>query len=94
MIDEKGVKLFAEYLNNTDVKLEELHLEGNPLRNAGVMELFTILYYNSTILEINLNNTLCGNDPDLALLIARLMQTNTNLGAYYLNFNTFTEDGK
>jgi Ran GTPase-activating protein (RanGAP) involved in mRNA processing and transport len=93
MIDENGVKLFAEFLNSTEVKLEELNLEGNPLKNPGVIEMFTMLYYNTSILEINLNNTMCGNDPDLAILIAKVMQNNSNLGAYYLNFNKFTEEG-
>jgi Ran GTPase-activating protein (RanGAP) involved in mRNA processing and transport len=93
MIDENGVKLFGEFLNSTEIKLEVLNLEGNPLKNSGVMEMFTMLYYNTTILEINLNNTMCGNDPDLAILMAKVMQNNSNLGAYYLNFNNFTEEG-
>jgi len=93
MIDENGVKLFTEYLNSSECKLEVLNLQGNCLKNAGVSELFTILYYNNSIEEINLNNTMCGNDPDWALLSARLMQSNNTLGCYYLNFNTINNDG-
>lgn len=93
MIDENGVKQFSEYINSTDCKLEILNLQGNSLKNIGVSELLTIMYYNNSIEEINLNNTMCGNDSDLALLIARLIQTNTTLGCYYLNFNMFSNEG-
>jgi len=93
MIDENGVKCFTDYFNSSECLLEILNLQGNCLKNSGVSELLTILYYNSSIEEINLNNTLCGNDPDLALLIARLMQANTTLGCYYFNFNMFCNDG-
>lgn len=93
LIDENGVKLFTEYFNSSECKLELLNMQGNCLKNSGVSELLTILYYNNSIEEINLNNTMCGNDPDWALLIARLMQSNTTLCCYYLNFNMINNDG-
>ncbi len=68
-------------------------MQGNYLKNSGVSELLTILYYNNSVEEINLNNTMCGNDKDWALLISNLMQANTTLGCYYLNFNMINNDG-
>lgn len=92
-IDEHGAKIFTDIFNNPEIKLEELNLQGNPLKNAGITEILGLLYYNNTLKELNLNNTVIGNNPELALLIARLMISNTTLGAYYLNFNMITNEG-
>ncbi len=94
MMDENGPKLFTEYLYSSECKLEILNLQGNSLKTYGVSELFKILYYNGSIKEINLNNTMCGGDPDWAKLTAGLMLTNITLGCYYLNFNMTNNEGK
>lgn len=93
LIDENGIRLFDDFLSNPDTNLETLDLQGNQLKNGGVMELLKILFDNKNLTEINLNNTQFGNDPEVFNVMARLMQSNTKLGAYYLNFNSINDEG-
>lgn len=90
-IDENGVKYLQEFLAATGICLEKLILQGNPLKNAGMAQLINIIYDNTTLEEINLNNVLFGNSPETMKSLVSLMKSNTNLLAYSLKFNFITE---
>lgn len=93
-IDEKGVNYLDKFLSSTTT-LETLILQGNPLKNAGMSELISILYNNSSIEEINLNNVLFGNDPEgVVSNFANLMASNQTLIVYHIKFNFITDQGK
>jgi Ran GTPase-activating protein (RanGAP) involved in mRNA processing and transport len=93
-IDEKGVTSMEKFLRETTT-LETLILQGNPIKNAGMLDLISILYNNSSIEEINLNNVLFGNDPEgVVSNLANLMATNQTLIVYHIKFNFITDQGK
>jgi Ran GTPase-activating protein (RanGAP) involved in mRNA processing and transport len=93
-IDEKGVNYLDKFLSSTTT-LETLILQGNPLKNSGMSELISILYNNSSIEEINLNNVLFGNDPEgVVSNFANLMASNQTLIVYHIKFNFITDQGK
>jgi len=93
-IDENGVKHFSDYLSAQDIMLEKLVLQGNPLKNAGMAQLINIIYDNTSLEEINLNNVLFGNNPEVMQNLVSLMKQNTTLLAYSLKFNFITDQGK
>lgn len=93
-IDEKGVTTMDKFLRETTT-LETLILQGNPLKNPGILDLISILYNNSSIEEINLNNVHFGNDPDGVISnFANFMATNQTLIVYHIKFNFITDQGK
>lgn len=92
-IDENGVKCLTEYLTSQDISLEKLILQGNPLRNPGLSTLISIIYDNASLEEINLNNILCGNSPDVMQNLVSLMKQNLNLCSYSLKFNYINDQG-
>lgn len=92
-IDQNGVKYFAEFLAATGICLEKLVLQGNPLKNAGMQQLINIIYDNTTLEEINLNNVLFGNSPETMQSLVSLMKSNLTLLAYSLKFNFITDKG-
>ena len=82
-----GLADSSKFLNSTN-SLETLILQGNPLKNEGLGELVQILYGNSSLDEINLNNILFGNDPEkIVTEFSNLMSANKNIQAYHLKFN-------
>ena len=92
-IDQNGVKSFADYLSATQ-SLEKLILQGNPLKNAGMTQLINIIFDNTSLEEINLNNILFGNSPETMQSLVSLMKNNLTLLAYSLKFNFITDQGK
>lgn len=92
-IDQNGVKFFADYLMATGIKLEKLILQGNPLKNAGMQQLINIVFDNTSLEEINLNNVLFGNSPETMQSFVSLMKNNTTLLAYSIKFNFITDQG-
>lgn len=92
-IDQNGVKHFADYLSATGISLEKLVLQGNPLKNAGMQQLINIIYDNTTLEEINLNNVLFGNSPETMQSLVSLMKNNLTLLAYSMKFNFITDQG-
>ena len=93
-IDENGVKHFADYLSGTGISLEKLILQGNPLKNAGMAQLINIIYDNTSLEEINLNNVLFGNSIETMQSLVSLMKNNLTLLAYSMKFNFITDQGK
>jgi len=93
-IDENGVKHFSDYLSSQDIVLEKLILQGNPIKNEGMAKLINIIYDNTSIEEINLNNVLFGNNPDVMHNLVSLMKQNTTLQSYSLKFNFITDQGR
>jgi Ran GTPase-activating protein (RanGAP) involved in mRNA processing and transport len=93
-IDSDGIKNFQEFLTSADIVLEKLILQGNPLKNAGVNDLIQILYNNTSLEELNLNNTLFGNDTELMQSLVGLLQSNTKLDTYHAKFNFINDQGK
>lgn len=92
-IDQNGVKFFADYLSATGISLEKLILQGNPLKNAGMAQLINIIYDNTSLEEINLNNVLFGNSTETMQSLVSLMKNNLTLLAYSLKFNFITDQG-
>ena len=92
-IDQDGVKYFADYLSATGTCLEKLILQGNPLKNAGMQQLINIIYDNTSLEEINLNNVLFGNSPETMQSLVSLMKNNLTLLAYTFKFNFITDQG-
>lgn len=93
-IDENGVKNFTDYLSSQDIALEKLVLQGNPLKNAGMAQLINIIYDNTSLIEINLNNILFGNNPEVMQNLVSLLKQNTTLCSYSLKFNFINDQGK
>jgi len=93
-IDENGVKYFSDYLSAQDITLEKLVLQGNPLKNTGMAQLINIIYDNTSLEEINLNNVLFGNNPEVMQNLVSLMKQNTTLQAYSLKFNFINDQGE
>jgi Ran GTPase-activating protein (RanGAP) involved in mRNA processing and transport len=93
-IDENGVKFFSDYLALQDITLEKLVLQGNPIKNAGMAQLINIIYDNTSLEEINLNNILFGNNTEVMQNLVSLMKQNTTLCAYSLKFNFITDQGR
>lgn len=92
-IDESGVKYFSDYLSSSDLMLEKLILQGNPLKNEGAKELIEILINNTSLEEINLNNTLFGNDLEVIEKLVGLMKRAENIYVYHMKFNFITDQG-
>jgi Ran GTPase-activating protein (RanGAP) involved in mRNA processing and transport len=94
-IDEKGIKFLENYLISTECPLETLVLQGNQLKNAGLNDLITLLLNNTSLLEINLNNVLFGNDPEGVIAqFANLMAVNQKIEAYHIKFNFIDNKGR
>jgi len=91
-IDEDGIKHIGEYLGSSTCKLETLILQGNPLKNAGVNVLFQALFSNNSLEELNLNNTLFGNDDDTISNLVGLMEADLFLKSYLFKFNFITDE--
>lgn len=92
-IDENGVKYFNDFLTSSDLMLEKLILQGNPLKNDGAKELIQILRNNTSLEEINLNNTLFGNDVEVIEKLVGLMKGSENIIIYNMKFNFITDQG-
>jgi Ran GTPase-activating protein (RanGAP) involved in mRNA processing and transport len=93
-IDQNGVKYFGDYLSATGITLEKLILQGNPLKNAGMQQLINIIFDNTSLEEINLNNVLFGNSPETMQSLVSLMKNNLTLLSYNIKFNFITDQGK
>lgn len=92
-IDEGGLKWFDDYLKSPSCNLKKLIIQGNPLKNSGVTALFTLLYLNYSIEEINLNNVQFGNDPEGSVThLAEFMGGHADLKAYSLKFNFINDE--
>lgn len=92
-IDENGIRYFQDFLTSTSVQLEVLNLQGNPLKNTGVSELIQLLFNNSSIEEINLNNVGFGNDKDIVQNLVGLILGNLKLIIYRFKYNFITDEG-
>jgi Ran GTPase-activating protein (RanGAP) involved in mRNA processing and transport len=93
-IDQNGVKYFNDYLTSADVCLEKLVLQGNPLKNVGMQQLINIIYDNTSLEEINLNNILFGDSKETMQSLVSLMKNNLTLLAYSFKYNFITDQGK
>ena len=93
-IDQNGVKQFADYLTSAGISLEKLILQGNPLKNEGMQQLINIIYDNTSLEEINLNNVLFGNSVETMQSLVSLMKNNLTLLAYSFKFNFICDKGK
>ena len=92
-IDENGIKYFADYLSGTGICLEKLVLQGNPLKNIGMQQLINIIFDNTSLEEINLNNVGIGNSTETMQSLVSLMKNNLTLLAYSFKFNYITDQG-
>lgn len=90
-IDEKGVLCFENLLTKTKT-LEKLILMGNPIKDEGVTNLCDYLKDNTSVEEININNTGFGENENTINKLIYLMENNNNLVMYQCKFNFITEE--
>ena len=85
-IDAKGILFFENLITKTKT-LEKLLLMGNPITDEGVTNLCSYLINNTSIEEINLNNTSFGQNEDTINKLIYLMEHNDSLVIYHVKFN-------
>ena len=91
-IDAEGINMLEEYLMNEGCQLVTFNLQGNPLKNEGLINLCKILMGNESLKLINLNNTSIGESKESYEALYNLLVTKKNIIAYYLKYNMFTSD--
>jgi Ran GTPase-activating protein (RanGAP) involved in mRNA processing and transport len=92
-IDEFGIKFAKNYLESSECTLKKLILQGNPIKNSGASELFTMLLSNLSLEEININNIQFGGDAGTVDNLKTLMATTNSLLAYQMKFNFLNDAG-
>ncbi len=93
-IDAGGARALFEVLIFSQSQLEELYLNGNHLRNEGMVILLRGLSINKNLKMINVADNQFNDADEVMTAIERCWEKNKNLGWYNFSYNNiFENDG-
>ena len=92
-ITSEGARFLLEIVINQKTQLKELNLQGNHLRNYGVVILFRALSVNNSIESVDLTDNQFGEEETVIEALKDLVIRNKSIKHLNFTYNGFYEEG-